>query len=178
MSRIGRKRIKLNSVDVKRDGNQVIVNGPKGKLTIPMELEFELKIDNDELEVINNSKRKDSNAKHGLYRSLINNMVIGVSEGFAKDLELVGVGYRVIKQGNDLVFSLGFSHQITISAVEGIDFTVEGQNKVKVSGIDKQLVGQLANNIRKLRPPCSYKGKGVKYSDEVIRKKQGKSVKK
>jgi large subunit ribosomal protein L6 len=179
VSRIGRKLIKLtDKVEVKIENGVIYVKGPKGNLSKAITSGFELKIENNNVEVINNSKEKDNRAKHGLYRSLINNMVIGVSEGYKKELELVGVGYRVQLEGKKLSFTLGYSHPINIPSIDGISFEVEGQNKIKVSGIDKELVGQVAADIRSLRPPCAYKGKGVKYADEIIKKKQGKSVKK
>ncbi|MFC1771306.1 50S ribosomal protein L6 [Candidatus Margulisiibacteriota bacterium] len=179
MSRIGRKLIKLSeNVTVEVKDGLVIVKGPKGELTKPIGQGFTLKIEDNVLEVINHSKDKDGRAKHGLYRSLISNMVTGVIEGFKKDLEIIGVGYRVQLEGGKLVFSLGYSHPVVVEPVENITFEVEAQNKLSVYGIDKELVGQVAANIKGFRPPCSYKGKGIRFSGEYVRKKQGKTVKK
>ena len=179
MSRIGKKVLKLDpKVKLKLENGLLEVTGPKGTLSLDIENGIELQLDGDSATVVNVTDNKDLNAKHGLYRAMLANMVKGVSEGFEKDLEITGVGYRVQLQGNDLVFALGFSHPVKVSPPEGISFVVEGQTKIKVVGIDSQKVDQVAANLRELRPPDAYKAKGVRYANEVIKRKAGKSVKK
>jgi large subunit ribosomal protein L6 len=180
MSRIGRSPIPVPAgVQVDIDGRTVRVKGPKGELshtlvdpiTIQRDAEGHLSVQrpNDERQV---------KALHGLSRTLVANMVVGVTEGYQKTMEINGTGYRVTAKGKDLEFALGFSHPVTVTAPEGITFTVERPTLFHVSGIDKQLVGEVAANIRKIRPPEPYKGKGVKYAGEVIRRKAGKAGKK
>ncbi|WP_100449135.1 50S ribosomal protein L6 [Glycomyces xiaoerkulensis] len=179
MSRIGMNPIPVPSgVDVTVDGAKVTVKGPKGELS--QELPEPIGIDTSEDGVIRltrpNEERK-SRALHGLARSLVNNMVVGVSEGYRRSLEINGTGYRAQAKGKGVEMSLGYSHTIQVDAPEGITFTVERPTLLHVEGIDKQLVGQVASNIRRLRPPEPYKGKGVKYADERIRRKAGKAGK-
>jgi large subunit ribosomal protein L6 len=179
MSRIGRLPVPVPSgVDVSIDGQAVTVKGPKGQLqhvvaapiTVAKSVEgmVEVKRPNDE---------RQSRSLHGLTRTLINNMVLGVTEGYEKKLEIYGTGYRVVVKGRDLEFALGYSHSITVKAPEGISFIVENPTRFAVQGIDKQLVGEIAANIRKLRKPDPYKGKGVRYAGEQIRRKVGKAGK-
>jgi large subunit ribosomal protein L6 len=175
MSRIGRQPILLpETVQISVDNNVIIVNGSKGELKQPLFAGFEIKTQDGKIEVTQLTDNQDTRKKYGLLRTLIDNMVIGVSEGFEKILEINGVGYRVEKNGEDLVFSLGFSHKINFKCPEGITFNVTN-NQITVIGIDKQLVGQVASDIRSLKKPEPYKGKGIKYSDEVIRRKAGKT---
>ncbi|MCP4049552.1 MAG: 50S ribosomal protein L6 [bacterium] len=179
MSRIGEKTIQIeDEVNIVVDGQNVNVTGPKGNLTCEIDTSIEIKQDANELRVLRKSENREVRARQGLYRALIANMVTGVTKGFEKQLELNGIGYRVQLQGKDLLFSIGYSHPVVIKPRKGIEFVVEGQNKVKVTGIDKQLVGQVAAELREIRSPDPYKGKGIKYADEVLIKKQGKSVKK
>ena len=176
MSRIGNKPITIPAgVEVKQDGNKFTVKGPKGQLERELSSEIKVNIDGNEITFERSSNLPNIRALHGTTRANLNNMIVGVSEGFSKGLELVGVGYRVQANGKGLTLSLGYSHPVEIEAVEGITFKVEGNTKISVEGIDKQLVGQVAANIRAKRPPEPYKGKGVKYAaDEVIRRKEGK----
>lgn len=179
MSRIGKKVLNVDStVTLKLENGLLVVTGPKGTLSLNMDQGIDLQIDGNVAALVNVNKNEDLNAKHGLYRAILANMIKGVSVGFEKDLEITGVGYRVQLQGRELVFALGFSHPVKVSPPEGISFVVEGQTKIKVVGIDSQMVGQVAANLRKLRPPDAYKGKGVRYANEVIKRKAGKSVKK
>lgn len=176
MSRIGKKPISLPSgVEVKRDGNIVTVKGPKGTLNqdIPEEINFVL--EDGQLLMQRPSDDKKHRSLHGLSRALIANMVEGVTNGFEKKLELVGVGYRAQLQGSKLVISIGFSHPVEIDPPEGIEFEVPAVTKITVKGIDKQLVGNTAAHIRAIRKPEPYKGKGIKYENEVIRRKAGKA---
>ncbi|MSR88427.1 MAG: 50S ribosomal protein L6 [Candidatus Margulisbacteria bacterium] len=180
MSRLGKKPIQLpDSVKFEIAPSQVTVAGPKGTLSIPYDPKVTIILE-DKLIVLSvpESSNKTIKAKHGLFRVLIQNMIIGVTTGFTKDLELVGVGYRTQLKGNSLEFMLGFSHPVVIDPPSGIEFKVDGNTKISISGIDKQLVGHVAANIRSLRKPDPYKGKGVRYAGEYIRKKQGKTVKK
>ena len=179
MSRIGRLPITIPSgVDVSVDGGTVTVKGPKGQLALdvvePITVE---KGDDGTLQVSRPNDERDSRARHGLTRSLIANMVEGVTNGYTKKLEIHGTGYRVVAKGTDLEFALGYSHPITIKAPEGITFQVENPTRFSVTGIDKQQVGETAANIRKLRKPDPYKGKGVRYEGEHIRRKVGKAGK-
>ncbi|MBB3042032.1 50S ribosomal protein L6 [Nocardioides sp. LMS-CY] len=179
MSRIGKLPIAVpSSVDVAIDGALVTVKGPKGTLTHTVAAPITIEKNDGVLDVRRPDDHRDSKALHGLTRTLVNNMVVGVTEGYEKKLEIVGVGYRVLSKGpTQLEFQLGYSHSITFNAPEGITFTVEGPTKLGVQGIDKQLVGEVAANIRKLRKPEPYKGKGVRYAGEHIRRKVGKAGK-
>ena len=179
MSRIGKLPIEVpGSVNVTIDGPVVTVKGPKGQLSHTVVNPITVEQSDGVLEVKRPDDHRDSKARHGLTRTLINNMVVGVTDGYEKKLEIVGVGYRVLSKGpTQLEFQLGYSHSITFNAPEGITFTVEGPTKLGVQGIDKQLVGEVAANIRKLRKPEPYKGKGVRYAGEHIRRKVGKAGK-
>ncbi|HTW84912.1 MAG TPA: 50S ribosomal protein L6 [Candidatus Sulfotelmatobacter sp.] len=178
MSRIGKLPVLVPSgVDVKIDDSTVSVKGPKGSLAQHVLPVVTVALEDGKVVVTRNNDEKSGRSAHGLTRTLVANMIQGVTKGFRKSLELQGVGYRVNKAGNDLNFSLGYSHPVTYAAPEGITFTVEGTNKVHVDGIDKQRVGQVAAEIRGLRPPEPYKGKGVRYDGEVVRKKLGKAGK-
>jgi large subunit ribosomal protein L6 len=179
MSRIGKLPIAVPSgVDVKIDGQTVNVKGPKGTLTHtivePITLE---RAEDGTLQVKRPNDERQNRALHGLTRTLVNNLVVGVTAGYEKKLEIHGVGYRVALKGTELEFSLGYSHSIKVPAPEGITFTVETPTRFSVSGIDKQLVGEVSANIRKLRKPDPYKGKGVRYAGEKIRRKVGKTGK-
>lgn len=179
MSRIGKSPITIPAgVEVKIEGNLITVKGPKGTLSREVNEEITIKMEDNTLTFERSSDDKDVRALHGLIRNLVNNMVIGVSEGFEKTLELNGVGYKANKQGNKLVIALGYSHPIEMVDPEGITTVVPDQTTIKIQGIDKQRVGEHAAIIRGKRPPEPYKGKGVKYSGEVIRRKAGKSAKK
>jgi len=180
VSRIGNKPIKIpDGIVVEIDGNFIKIKGSKGELSLEVDSTIELNYDNNTITLKNkNEKLKKAKAFHGLYRALINNMVIGVKEGYTKQLELHGIGYRAQLQGKSLLLSLGYSHQITVDPVAGIEYKVEGQNKILISGIDKQLVGQATSNIKKLRKTEPYKGKGIREATDIIILKQGKSVKK
>ena len=179
MSRIGRLPIPVPAgVDVTIDGRTVTVKGPKGTLSHSVvEPIIISKEDDGTLAVTRPDDQRDSKSRHGLTRTLVNNMVIGVTAGYSKPMEIVGVGYRVAAEGRDLVFALGYSHPVPVKAPEGINFTVESPIRFRVEGIDKQLVGEVAANIRKLRKPDPYKGKGVRYAGEVVRRKVGKTGK-
>ena len=180
MSRIGRLPIDIpTGVEVKiEDNNKVTVKGPKGTLTRELPVEMDIKMDNNQVVVTRPNDLKKMKSLHGLTRTLINNMVVGVTEGYKKVLEINGVGYRAQKQGKKLTLSLGYSHPVEMEDPEGIEVTMEGQNLIIVSGIDKEKVGQYAAEIREKRKPEPYKGKGIKYQDEVIRRKVGKTGKK
>lgn len=178
MSRIGRKPINIPAgVEVKIDGCDVTVKGPKGTLTQKIHKNMTVEMDGAELLVKRPNDEKENRALHGLTRSLIHNMVVGVTEGFKKELDVNGVGYRVQMQGKDLVMNLGYSHQVVMTPVDGITIECPNPNKIIVSGADKQKVGQYAAQVREKRPPEPYKGKGIKYVDEVIRRKEGKAGK-
>ncbi len=178
MSRIGRKPIAIPAgVDVKIDGSVVTVKGPKGELTNSFNPEIAIAVEGTEIVVTRPSDNKEHRALHGLTRTLISNMVIGVTEGFKKELQVNGVGYRVQKQGTNLVMNLGFSHQVIMPEIPGITVEVPGPNSIIISGPDKQKVGQFAAEVREKRPPEPYKGKGIKYIDEHIRRKEGKAAK-
>jgi large subunit ribosomal protein L6 len=179
MSRIGKLPVAVPSgVDVAIDGPQVTVKGPKGTLSHTVAAPIIVEQGEGVLDVKRPDDERQSKALHGLTRTLVNNMVVGVTEGYEKKLEIVGVGYRVLSKGpTQLEFQLGYSHPITFNAPEGITFTVDGPTRLGVQGIDKQLVGEVAANIRKLRKPEPYKGKGVRYSGEHIRRKVGKAGK-
>ncbi len=179
MSRIGRLPVAVPSaVDVAIEGSAVTVKGPKGTLSHTVAAPIEVaKADDGTIAVTRPDDERMSRSLHGLTRTLINNMVIGVTDGYEKKLEIVGTGYRVLARGSDLEFALGFSHPIVISPPEGITFVVESQTRFSVQGIDKQQVGEVAANIRKLRKPDPYKGKGVRYAGEQVRRKVGKAGK-
>jgi large subunit ribosomal protein L6 len=178
MSRIGKAPITVPSgVDVAIDGQKVTVKGPKGTLSHTVDEPITVSVDDGVLSVARPDDERESRALHGLSRSLLNNLVQGVSQGYERKLEIHGVGYRVQLRGSDLEFALGFSHPVKIAAPEGITFTVESPTRFAVQGIDKQLVGQVAANIRWLRKPDPYKGKGVRYAGEQIRRKVGKTGK-
>lgn len=179
MSRIGKKIIELPAgVEVKVDNNNLVtVKGPKGTLSEQISSNMSIKVEGTEVTVERPNDKKENKSLHGLSRTLIYNMVVGVTEGYEKKLEINGVGYKAAKQGNKLVLSLGYSHPVELDDPEGVTSTVEGNTNVTISGIDKQKVGQFAAVIRSKRPPEPYKGKGVKYIDEHIRRKEGKSGK-
>lgn len=177
MSKIGKKPIIIpEDVQVKINERNVLVTGPKGELSYELTPLVDVKIEDNNLTVNPLGTSRSYRAMHGLTRTLINNMVVGVSTGFNKDLEMKGVGYKAAIQENDLVLSLGFSHPINFPIPSGIEITVK-KNTISIAGIDKQLVGETAAQIRRLRPPEPYKGKGIKYADEVIRRKAGKTAK-
>lgn len=177
MSRIGRAPIAIPAgVEIKvEDNNVVTVKGPKGTLTQQFNPNMAITVEGAELKVTRPNDAKENRALHGLTRTLIHNMVVGVTEGFKKELDVNGVGYRVAKEGSKLVMNLGYSHQVTVDEVPGITIEVPGPNKIIIHGCDKQQVGQFAAEVREKRPPEPYKGKGIKYSDEVIRRKAGKT---
>src|ERR1700744_1852661 len=178
MSRIGRLPIQVPSgVEVTLDGQEVTVKGPKGSLSHTVIEPITVEREDGVLLVKRPDDERDSRARHGLTRSLLSNMVTGVTTGFSKTLEIVGVGYRVQARGRDLEFSLGFSHPVPVKAPDGITFAVEAPTRFRAEGIDKQQVGEVAANIRKLRKPDPYKGKGVRYQGEQIRRKVGKAGK-
>lgn len=176
MSRIGKKPISVPSgVDVKIEGNVVTVKGPKGTLTKEMHPLINIAMEENEIVVTRPNDEPQSRSLHGLTRTLIANMIEGVTNGFSKTLEMVGVGYRAALQGNKLVLTVGKSHPVELVPFEGIEIEVPTQNRIIVKGMDKELVGDFAAEIRKERPPEPYKGKGIKYADEVVRRKAGKT---
>ena len=176
MSRIGRKPSAVPAgVDVSIADGVVTVKGAKGTLTQKVHPNMTVTVENGEVLVTRPNDEKENRALHGLTRSLIANMVTGVTQGFSKKLEVNGVGYRVQKQGKDLVMNLGYSHQVTVSEIPGITIEAPSPNEIIISGPDKQLVGQFAAEVREKRPPEPYKGKGIKYADEHIRRKEGKA---
>lgn len=178
MSRIGRKPILVPAgVEVKVDGSNVTVKGPKGTLTNTFNADMAIAVEGNEVIVTRPSDVKEHRSLHGLTRTLIANMVQGVTEGFKKELQVNGVGYRVQKQGTNLVMNLGYSHQVIMPEIDGITIEVPGPNSIIISGPDKQKVGQFAAEVREKRPPEPYKGKGIKYIDEHIRRKEGKAAK-
>jgi large subunit ribosomal protein L6 len=178
MSRIGRLPVAIpTGVDVVIDGQTVTVKGPKGELTHEVAVPITVDTGADGIEVKRPNDERASRSLHGLTRSLINNMVLGVTEGYEKRLEIHGTGYRVQARGSNLEFALGYSHPITVEPPTGITFAVENQTRFSVQGIDKQLVGEVAANIRKLRKPDPYKAKGIRYAGEHIRRKVGKAGK-
>ena len=178
MSRIGRKPINIPAgVEVKIDGSVVTVKGPKGTLTQKFNPNIAIEIEGTEINVTRPNDSKENRSLHGLTRTLVSNMVVGVTEEFKKELEVNGVGYRVQKQGKDLVMNLGYSHNVVMSENEDISIDVPAPNKIIIHGPDKQKVGQFAAEVREKRPPEPYKGKGIKYIDEVIRRKEGKAGK-
>jgi large subunit ribosomal protein L6 len=185
MSRIGRAPIPVPpKVQVNwSNGNLVTVKGPKGELSYQVDPELSLKLEDGVLSVSRPSDSKEHKAKHGLYRTLVNNMVVGVTNGYTKQLEIHGVGYRAAKIGENLVVQVGYSHPVEVQPPQGISFTIDGVDpatkatKISVNGIDKQLVGEVAANIRRIRKPEPYKGKGIRYAGEAIRRKAGKAGK-
>ncbi len=178
MSRIGKRPVPLpNGVTATIDGRTVTVKGPKGEISRTVHAELSVALEEQAVAVKRPSDEPRHKALHGLTRTLVANMVEGVTNGYEKQLEIQGVGYRVQAQGSDLVFSLGYSHQIPVKAPEGISFEVASPTKFSVKGIDKQQVGQVAADIRRLRKPDPYKGKGVRYAGEVVRRKAGKTAK-
>ncbi len=178
MSRIGRNPITVPSgVEVSIDGREVTVKGPKGTLSHTVAEPIEVNLEDGKVVVSRPNDINKVRGLHGLTRTLINNMVVGVTEGFKKTLEIQGVGYRVVAKGKNLEFSLGYSHPITVEPPEGITFKVEKPTQLVVEGLDKQKVGEVAANIRKLRRPDPYKGKGVRYEGEYVRRKVGKAGK-
>ena len=182
MSRIGKKPVSIpEGVNVKFDKGAVIIEGPKGSITQPIHslMKVEINENDKQFVVIRPSEERQCKELHGLTRSLLSNNVHGVTNGFSKDLEIIGLGYNVKMQGEDLILQLGFSHPIKVKIPQGIKVEIKNQTnpgKLTIMGIDKQKVGQFASDIRRLRPPEPYKGKGVKYADEIIRRKAGKAV--
>ena len=179
MSRIGRAPIAIPAgVEIKvEDNNVVTVKGPKGALTQQFSSNMTIAVEGAELKVTRPNDAKENRSLHGLTRTLLNNMVVGVTEGFSKTLEVQGVGYRVQKQGKDLVMNLGYSHQVVVSENEDIKIEAPNANTIVISGIDKQKVGQFAAEVREKRPPEPYKGKGIRYAGEYVRHKEGKAGK-
>ena len=178
MSRIGNSPITVpDNVEVKIDGHKITVKGPKGTLEREVHKNISLEMDGNVIKVIRHNDEPANRSLHGLTRTLINNMITGVEKEYTKELQINGVGYRVQKQGNDLKLVLGYSHDVIYKASAGISFDVPNANTIIVKGIDKELVGQIAAEIRTKRPPEVYRGKGIKYADEVIRRKEGKTGK-
>jgi large subunit ribosomal protein L6 len=178
MSRIGRKPIAIPAgVEVKIDGQTVTVKGPKGTLTKSFHPNMEIKVEGAEIKVERPNDEQLNRSLHGLTRTLVANMVEGVSKGYSKELDVIGVGYRVQKQGKELVMNLGFSHKVIMPEVPGITIDCPTANKIVISGPDKQQVGQFAAEVREKRPPEPYKGKGIRYTGEYVRKKEGKTGK-
>lgn len=178
MSRIGNKPITVpEGVEIKIDGNHISVKGPKGTLEREIHKNISLEMNGNEIKVMRKDDEPANRSLHGLTRTLINNMIIGVTHEYSKELQINGVGYRVQKQGNNLNLTLGYSHPVIFEAPQGITFDVPNPNTIIVKGIDKELVGQTAAVIRTKRPPEVYRGKGIKYADEVIRRKEGKTGK-
>jgi large subunit ribosomal protein L6 len=177
MSRIGRKTISIPSgvtLEVKPD--VIVVKGPKGELTAPAFPHIQVNVVENEISVSRDSNDKQIRAYHGLIRSLLNNHVVGVTAGYKKTLKLVGTGYRVTAKGAGISLAVGFSHPVLFTPVAGVKITTEGTDTIYVEGIDKQAVGQMAADIRDIKPPEPYKGKGIRYEDEVVRRKQGKAA--
>ncbi|OYD06522.1 50S ribosomal protein L6 [Paludifilum halophilum] len=178
MSRVGKKPISIpNGVEVNVDGSTVSVKGPKGTLTRDLSPEIAVKVEGDEVLVERPSEQRKHRAMHGTVRSLVANMVEGVTNGYSKTLELSGVGYRAQKKGDNVVLNVGYSHPVEVNPIEGVELEVPSQTQIVVKGIDKERVGAQAANIRSIRQPEPYKGKGIKYSDERIRRKEGKTGK-
>ena len=178
MSRIGNKPITVpENVEVKLDGNKITVKGPKGTLERTVNDNISIKLENGVIVVARPNDEKENRSLHGLTRTLINNMIVGVVNEYTRTLEINGVGYRAAKQGNKLVLTLGYSHPVEMVEPEGIKYEVPNPNSIIVKGIDKELVGQMAAEIRSKRPPEVYRGKGIKYVDEHIRRKEGKTGK-
>jgi large subunit ribosomal protein L6 len=178
MSRIGRMPIAIPAgVTVNIDGETVTVSGPKGELSRSLPTDMGIKLEGDILTVSRPSDSQEHRSRHGLTRSLLANMVEGVSRGFEKVLEIVGVGYRAEKAGDNLVIRIGYSHPVEVSPLPGTSLAVEGTNRIKVAGINKEVVGEMAAEIRAIRPPDAYKGKGIRYSGEIVHLKPGKAGK-
>lgn len=178
MSKLGKMPIEKNKAEISVQDKIVTVKGSKGVMSVTIQEGVNVKVDENQVFVtVIDEESINARAFWGLARSLINNAVIGVTNGFIKELEMVGVGYRVEKVGNDLKMQIGYSHPVEIKAPQGITFELDGNTFIKIMGIDKQLVGQVAANIRAIRPPEPYKGKGIKYKDEIIKRKQGKTAK-
>ena len=178
MSRIGNKLVEIPAgVTVTQDGNTVTVKGPKGELTQTFSELITINVEGNTATFTRANEEKFTKSIHGTTRALFSNMVVGVSEGFKKDLELIGVGYRAQLQGNKLVLNVGYSHPVEFTPEEGVTVEVNANTKITISGYDKEKVGALAANVRAVRPPEPYKGKGIKYSDEIIRRKEGKTGK-
>ncbi|BDZ55522.1 50S ribosomal protein L6 [Agromyces marinus] len=178
MSRIGRLPIDIPAgVDVKVDGRAVTVKGPKGELSLTVASPIEVKVEDNQVLVTRPDDERESRSLHGLTRTLIANDIVGVTQGYSKGLEIVGTGYRVAQKGSSIEFALGFSHPVVVEPPAGITLTVEGNNKLTVAGISKQAVGETAANIRKIKKPEPYKGKGIRYAGEVVRRKAGKAGK-
>ncbi|MFQ5602863.1 MAG: 50S ribosomal protein L6 [bacterium] len=177
MSRVGKKPIDIpQGVEIKIKKHRVKIQGPKGSLSREIHPDIKMKVEDNQLIVARPNDSKQFKSLHGLYRSLLTNMVQGVSTGFEKKLEIVGVGYRSEMKNNKLVLQLGYSHPIVFSPPEGISIVVDGNTNITIGGIDKELVGKVAAKIRSFRPPEPYKGKGIKYVDEYIRRKAGKAA--
>jgi large subunit ribosomal protein L6 len=177
MSKIGRRPISIPSgVTITQQNDMVMVKGPKGELTTPIASGVVIAIEDNELVVSRKNDEKQTRANHGLMRSLIQNTVVGVTDGYKITLKMLGTGYRVQKTGNGLNLQVGFSHDVPYVAPQGITITVEGNDTIVIQGIDKQKVGQVAAEVRKIKPPEPYKGKGIRYEDEVVRRKQGKAA--
>ncbi|MDT2158111.1 50S ribosomal protein L6 [Enterococcus faecalis] len=178
MSRIGNKVVVLPAdVEIKQDGNNITVKGPKGELTREFSSDIKMNIEGNEVTFTRPNDSKEMKTIHGTTRANFNNMVVGVSEGFQKALELIGVGYRAQVQGNKLTLNVGYSHPVEMTAPEGVTFEVPANTQVIVKGINKEVVGELAANIRGVRPPEPYKGKGIRYVGEFVRRKEGKTGK-
>ena len=178
MSRIGNKVVVLPAgVEIKQDGNNITVKGPKGELTREFSSDIKMNSEGNEVTFIRPNDSKEMKTIHGTTRANFNNMVVGVSEGFQKALELIGVGYRAQVQGNKLTLNVGYSHPVEMTAPEGVTFEVPANTQVIVKGINKEVVGELAANIRGVRPPEPYKGKGIRYVGEFVRRKEGKTGK-
>lgn len=178
MSRIGNKVVVLPAgVEIKQDGNNITVKGPKGELTREFSSDIKMNIEGNEVTFTRPNDSKEMKTIHGTTRANFNNMIVGVSEGFQKALELIGVGYRAQVQGNKLTLNVGYSHPVEMTAPEGVTFEVPANTQVIVKGINKEVVGELAANIRGVRPPEPYKGKGIRYVGEFVRRKEGKTGK-
>lgn len=178
MSRVGNAPIQIpQGVTVEKTGGRVVVKGPKGELNLIVDPAITITVEESQILLKRKNEEKKNKALHGLTRALINNMVLGVTNGWSRNLELVGVGYRAVGSGNKLTLSVGYSHPIEVSAPEQVQFEVTDNTKIKVSGIDKQLVGAIAAKIKAVRPPEPYKGKGIRYEGEYIRRKAGKAGK-
>lgn len=178
MSRVGKRVIEIPSdVTIDIDGSTVTVKGPKGELVDTFNEEMAFKQDENTLEVVRPTDSQEHRTIHGTTRALVNNMVVGVSQGFSKELELVGVGYRAQMQGNKLILNVGVSHPVEFEPSEALTISVEGNTNIKVEGINKEYVGALASEIRNIRPPEPYKGKGIRYKNELVRSKEGKTGK-